>query len=51
MARLPLVDSDDENADPLARALYTDFDALPERERNMARFVFGHPARCARARR
>ncbi|GAA1923461.1 helix-turn-helix transcriptional regulator [Streptantibioticus ferralitis] len=24
----------------LARALYTDFDALPRRERNMARFVF-----------
>jgi transcriptional regulator with XRE-family HTH domain len=27
-------------ANPLARALYTDFDALPPRERNMARFVF-----------
>jgi transcriptional regulator with XRE-family HTH domain len=27
-------------ANPLARALYTDFDALPARERNMARFVF-----------
>lgn len=24
----------------LARALYTDFDALPHRERNMARFIF-----------
>ncbi|MEV1172497.1 helix-turn-helix transcriptional regulator [Nonomuraea sp. NPDC049784] len=24
----------------LARALYTDFDALPQRERNMARFIF-----------
>ncbi|MFF3874539.1 helix-turn-helix transcriptional regulator [Streptomyces sp. NPDC001978] len=27
-------------ANRLARALYTDFDALPHRERNMARFVF-----------
>ncbi|MFF3563772.1 helix-turn-helix transcriptional regulator [Streptomyces sp. NPDC002574] len=26
----------------LARALYTDFDALPQRERNMARFIFLH---------
>jgi hypothetical protein len=25
---------------PLARALYTDFDALPRRERNMARYIF-----------
>jgi transcriptional regulator with XRE-family HTH domain len=28
----------------LARALYTDFEALPQRERNMARFVFLDPA-------
>ncbi|MFI2300751.1 helix-turn-helix domain-containing protein [Actinacidiphila glaucinigra] len=27
-------------ANRLARALYTDFDALPQRERNMARFIF-----------
>jgi transcriptional regulator with XRE-family HTH domain len=27
-------------ANPIARALYTDFDALPRRERNMARFLF-----------
>jgi transcriptional regulator with XRE-family HTH domain len=27
-------------ANRLARALYTDFDALPHRERNMARFIF-----------
>ncbi|GAA4195529.1 helix-turn-helix transcriptional regulator [Streptosporangium oxazolinicum] len=27
-------------ANRMARALYTDFDALPHRERNMARFVF-----------
>jgi transcriptional regulator with XRE-family HTH domain len=25
---------------PLARALYTDFDALPHRERNLARYIF-----------
>ncbi|GGK97584.1 hypothetical protein Sme01_61210 [Sphaerisporangium melleum] len=25
---------------PLARALYTDFEALPRRERNMARYIF-----------
>ncbi|HKN97563.1 MAG TPA: helix-turn-helix transcriptional regulator [Pseudonocardiaceae bacterium] len=30
-------------ANRLARAFYVDFDALPERERNMARFVFLHP--------
>jgi len=28
----------------LARALYTDFEALPQRERNMARFIFLDPA-------
>ena len=28
----------------MARALYTDFDALPHRERNMARYVFLDPA-------
>ncbi|GII59452.1 transcriptional regulator [Planotetraspora thailandica] len=27
-------------ANPLAKALYTDFDALPHRERNMARYMF-----------
>src|SRR5882757_7596539 len=27
-------------ANPMARALYTDFDALPHRDRNMARFMF-----------
>jgi transcriptional regulator with XRE-family HTH domain len=27
-------------ANPLAKAVYTDFDALPHRERNMARYVF-----------
>ena len=27
-------------ANPIARALYTDFDALPRRERNMARYLF-----------
>jgi transcriptional regulator with XRE-family HTH domain len=27
-------------ANPLARAFYTDFDALPHRERNMARYMF-----------
>ncbi|MFE2546752.1 MmyB family transcriptional regulator [Actinacidiphila glaucinigra] len=27
-------------ANRLARALYTDFDALPQRQRNMARFIF-----------
>ncbi|MEE4545688.1 helix-turn-helix transcriptional regulator [Streptomyces sp. V4-01] len=31
-------------ANRLARALYTDFDALPHRERNMSRFVFLDPA-------
>jgi transcriptional regulator with XRE-family HTH domain len=27
-------------ANPMGRALFTDFDALPHRERNMARFIF-----------
>jgi transcriptional regulator with XRE-family HTH domain len=27
-------------ANPLAKALYTDFDALPHRDRNMARYIF-----------
>jgi transcriptional regulator with XRE-family HTH domain len=31
-------------ANPLAKALYIDFDALPHRERNMARFIFLQPA-------
>ncbi|MFE7774323.1 helix-turn-helix transcriptional regulator [Streptomyces sp. NPDC057445] len=31
-------------ANRLARALYTDFDAMPRRERNVARFVFLDPA-------
>jgi transcriptional regulator with XRE-family HTH domain len=31
-------------ANPLARAFYTDFDALPVRDRNMARFMFLDPA-------
>jgi transcriptional regulator with XRE-family HTH domain len=31
-------------ANPLAQALITDFDALPYRERNLARFVLLHPA-------
>lgn len=31
-------------ANPLAKALYTDFDALPHRERNLARFIFLDPA-------
>jgi transcriptional regulator with XRE-family HTH domain len=30
-------------ANRLARALYTDFDALPHRERNMSRFIFLDP--------
>jgi transcriptional regulator with XRE-family HTH domain len=30
-------------ANPLAKALYTDFDALPHRERNLARFIFLDP--------
>ncbi|MGW4767105.1 helix-turn-helix domain-containing protein [Nocardia sp. NPDC004278] len=30
-------------ANPLAKALYTDFDALPSRDRNLARFVFLDP--------
>ncbi|MEU8587429.1 helix-turn-helix transcriptional regulator [Streptomyces sp. NPDC048664] len=30
-------------ANPLAKALYTDFDALPHRDRNLARFVFLDP--------
>ncbi|MFG1643698.1 helix-turn-helix transcriptional regulator [Amycolatopsis sp. NPDC049252] len=30
-------------ANPLAKALYRDFDAVPPRERNMARFVFLDP--------
>ncbi|MGW5445946.1 MmyB family transcriptional regulator [Streptomyces asiaticus] len=32
------------SANPLARALLTDFDALPYRERNLARFVLLDPA-------
>jgi len=31
-------------ANPPARALYTDFDALPQRDRNLARFTFLDPA-------
>ncbi|MCX4515603.1 helix-turn-helix transcriptional regulator [Streptomyces sp. NBC_01619] len=31
-------------ANPLTRALYTDFDAMPRRERNVARYVFLDPA-------
>jgi transcriptional regulator with XRE-family HTH domain len=31
-------------ANRLARALYTDFEALPHRERNMSRFIFLDPA-------
>lgn len=31
-------------ANRLAKALYTDFDALPHRERNLARFIFLDPA-------
>ncbi|MGA5135126.1 helix-turn-helix domain-containing protein [Streptomyces olivoreticuli] len=31
-------------ANPLAKALYTDFDALPHRDRNLARFIFLDPA-------
>jgi transcriptional regulator with XRE-family HTH domain len=31
-------------ANPLARAFYSDFDALPVRDRNMARFMFLDPA-------
>ncbi|MER8062772.1 MULTISPECIES: helix-turn-helix transcriptional regulator [unclassified Streptomyces] len=30
-------------ANPLAKALYTDFDALPHRDRNLARFIFLDP--------
>ncbi|MEW1635468.1 helix-turn-helix transcriptional regulator [Streptomyces sp. NPDC093801] len=30
-------------ANPLAQALYTDFDALPHRDRNLARFIFLDP--------
>jgi transcriptional regulator with XRE-family HTH domain len=30
-------------ANPLAKALYTDFDALPHRERNLTRFIFLDP--------
>jgi hypothetical protein len=30
-------------ANPLARAFYTDFDALPHRDRNMVRFLFLDP--------
>ncbi|MFE9796761.1 helix-turn-helix transcriptional regulator [Streptomyces goshikiensis] len=30
-------------ANPLAKALYTDFDVLPHRDRNLARFVFLDP--------
>ncbi|MFH8682136.1 helix-turn-helix transcriptional regulator [Streptomyces lydicus] len=31
-------------ANPLAKTLYTDFDALPHRDRNLARFLFLDPA-------
>ncbi|WP_395292350.1 helix-turn-helix domain-containing protein [Kitasatospora hibisci] len=31
-------------ANPLAKALYVDFDALPHRDRNLARFIFLDPA-------
>ncbi|MBO0657459.1 hypothetical protein J1792_33525 [Streptomyces triculaminicus] len=31
-------------ANALAKALYTDFDALPHRDRNLARFIFLDPA-------
>jgi transcriptional regulator with XRE-family HTH domain len=31
-------------ANAMARALYTDFDALPHRDRNMARYIFLDPA-------